>query len=72
MPQKRHVLFLCHDQISSSISSFCTFVADVESRVVVWLIGDELDPDGWTLTDHPLKRYLSAPTRVEQHHGAGV
>lgn len=73
MPQRRHVLFLCHDQISnSSSSSFSTFVADVESRVVVRLIGDELDPDSRTLTDHPLKRYLSAPTRVEQHHGAGV
>lgn len=58
------------DQISSG--SFCTFVADVESRVVVRLIGDELDPDGRTLTDHPLKRYLSAPTRVEQHHRTSV
>lgn len=52
--------------------SFCTFVADVESCVVVGLISDELDPYSWTLTDHSLKRYLSAPTRVEQHHGASV
>lgn len=52
--------------------SFRTFIADVETRVVVRLISDELDPHSWTLTDHSLKRYLSAPTRVEQHHGAGV
>lgn len=51
---------------------FRTFVADVEARVVVGLIGDELDPHGWTLADHSLERYLPTATRVEQHHRAGV
>lgn len=49
-----------------------TFVADVESRVVVGLVGDELDPHGWALADHALERYLPATTRVEQHHGTGI
>lgn len=53
-------------------SGFRTFVADVESRVVVGLIGDELDPHGWTLADHSLERYLPTATRVKQHHRAGV
>lgn len=53
-------------------STVCTFVADVESCVVVWLIGDELDPYSWTFTDHSLKRYLSTPTWVEEHHRASI
>lgn len=52
--------------------SFCTFVADVESHVVVRLIGDELDPHGRTLADHSLEGDLSAPTRVEQDHRTGI
>lgn len=53
-------------------SSFSTFKTDVESHVVVGLISNELDPHSWTLTDYPLKWNLSPPTRVEQHHRAGV
>lgn len=49
-----------------------TFVADVESCVVVGLVSDELDPHGWTLADHTLERYLSTATRVKQHHGTGI
>ena len=52
--------------------SFRTLIADVEARVVVWLIGDELDPHRRALADHALKGDLPAPARVEQHHGAGV
>lgn len=62
---RRHVLFLC------VIRSY-TFVADVESRVVVGLISDELDPYSRTLADHAFKRYLSTPTGVEQHHRASI
>lgn len=54
------------------LQRICTFIADIESRVVVGLISDELDPYSWTLADHPLKGYLSTSTRVEQHHRAGV
>ena len=53
-------------------SKVCTFIADVESCVVVGLISDELDPYSRTFADYALEGYLSTPTRVEQHHGAGV
>lgn len=42
-----------------------TFITDVESCVVVGLVGDELDPDGWALADHTLERYRSTAARVE-------
>lgn len=49
-----------------------TFIADVESCVVVGLIGDELDSHSRALTDHPFERYLTTVTRVEEHNGAGI
>lgn len=49
-----------------------TFIADVESCVVVGLIGDELDSHSRALADHPLKRYLTTVTRVEEHNGASI
>lgn len=49
-----------------------TFVADVEPRVVVGLIGDELDSHSRALADHSLERYLITVTRVKEHHGASV
>lgn len=49
-----------------------TFIADVEARVVVGPVGDELDPHRRAFADHPLERDVAPPTRVEQHHGAGV
>lgn len=49
-----------------------TFVADVESCVVVGLIGDELDSHGRALADHSLEGYLTSVTRVKEHNGAGI
>lgn len=49
-----------------------TFVADVESRVVIGMIGDELDSHSRALADHPLEWYLSTVTRVKEHDRASV
>lgn len=49
-----------------------TFVADVESRVVVGLIGDELDSHSRALADHSLEWYLTTVTRVKEHNGASI
>lgn len=49
-----------------------TFIADVESCVVVGLIGDELDSHSRALADHALEWYLTAVTRVEEHNGASI
>lgn len=49
-----------------------TFIANVEAHVVVWLVGDELDPHRRPLADHALKRNLPTPPRVEQNHRAPV
>lgn len=49
-----------------------TFVADVESCVVVRLIGDELDSHSRALADHSLEGYLIAVTRVKEHNGASI
>lgn len=49
-----------------------TFIADVESRVLVGLLHEVLDPHGRALADHPLKGDMCAPTRVEEHHRSGI
>lgn len=49
-----------------------TFVADVESCVVVGLIGDELDSHRRALADHSLEWYLTTVARVKEHNGAGI
>lgn len=49
-----------------------TFIADVESCVVIGLIGDELDSHSWALADHPLERYLTTVTRVKEHNRTSI
>lgn len=49
-----------------------TFVADVETCVVIGLIGDELDSHSRALADHSLKWYLSTMTRVKEHDWASI
>lgn len=49
-----------------------TLIADVESCVVIGMIGDELDSHSRALADHPLEWYLSTVTRVKEHNRASV
>lgn len=49
-----------------------TFIADVESCVVIRLIGDELDSHSRAFADHPLEWYLTTMTRVKEHNRTSI
>lgn len=49
-----------------------TFIADVESCVVIGLIGDELDSHSRAFADHSLERYLPTVTRVKEHNRTSI